>query len=287
MTEFTVVCRNWRDDRVLPRFARYLAARPEWDIAVGPVADPRAYFLMGYFETQMFSALPTVPVASLFTHREEDPPDNRKAALYDEVASRVDLRVAMSRRYAAPLSAIGPTLQPPLPVEQDRFVPFSRKRNRSTVIGISGYTYSNGRKGEDLAAYAVKTLRGAEWRASGRGWPVPSRKLSWAEMPSFYQGIDVLACASLVEGGPMGVLEALACGVRVAVPRGVGILDEIPDCRGVERYDRGSRKAFVDAIARARDNPFRPEELRALVSRHTVDAWTSGVTEGMRAMVRG
>lgn len=45
------------------------------------------------------------------------------------------------------------------------------------------------------------------------------------EMPSFYQKLDLLMCASLSEGTPMPVLEALCCGVPV-VSTDVGIVPE-------------------------------------------------------------
>ncbi len=58
-------------------------------------------------------------MAAYFTHREETPPGNDKAKLFDAVAKRVDVRVAMCRLYAEPLSKYGPTVQPPLPVERN------------------------------------------------------------------------------------------------------------------------------------------------------------------------
>ena len=154
-----VICRNWQDDRVLPRFARYLADVLGWSLTPAPVpAD--VHYLMGYFETQVCPTWPAGPVASLFTHREEEPPGNSKALLYDEISRRVDLRVAMCRLYAAPLSAIGPTLQPPLPLERDRFVIDAWSRRRRPLAGLSGYTYRTRRKGDDLARRLVRATAG-------------------------------------------------------------------------------------------------------------------------------
>ena len=270
-----VVCRNLNDDRVIPRFARYLRDHLGWTLTAAP--DPRAevVYLSGYFESQKCQPWPSVPVAAMFTHREETPPGNAKAKLFDAVAQRVQLRVAMCQLYAELLSKFGPTIQPPLPVERDKFtIAHSRRRGRP-VVGFSGYTYRNHRKGEDLvkAVLASKIGKRVEWRASGRGWPVKTTRYKWVEMPAFYQGLDVLVCPSRVEGGPMPVLEALSCGVRVVIPRKVGILDELPDTAGIHRYERGDAKGLVRALEAALSEPFDRKALRAVTEPYTVEAW--------------
>lgn len=278
-----VVCRNWQDDRVLPRFSRYLRDGLGWALTRKPEPADVVY-LMGYFESQMCKPWPGVPVAALFTHKEEEPPKNAKARLWDRVATQVDLRVAMCQLYAKgshaglPLRDYGSTVQMPLPVERDRFV-ISKRAQRAAPLrcGLSGYTYSNGRKGEDLvkALLGSKAAQGVEWVASGRGWPVKTKRYSWREMPSFYQALDVLVCTARVEGGPMTVLEALSCGVSVVVPRGVGILDELPDTLGIHRYKRGDAKDLVKAVGKAtgaRGDVDR-EALRAVTEGMDVAAW--------------
>lgn len=289
VSRVNVVCRNWKDDRVLPRFARYLADVCGWELTAAPLPAPRAHYLMGYFEAQLFrEGWPAGPVASLFTHREEQPPNSPKAAYYDEVARKVALRVAMCRLYAAPLEAIGPTVQPPLPVERDRFVIASRPRRRRPLVGLAGFTYANRRKGDDLAAQAVRQMGAAvEWAASGRGWPVPAPKRAWAEMPAFYQGLDVLVCPSLVEGGPMPVLEALSCGVPVVVPRGVGIIDELPEVEGIHRYRRGDVGDLCAALRAAAFpvTPADPAALRAVSAGYTVEAWCSAHVAAMTKLL--
>jgi len=270
-----VVCRNLNDDRVIPRFARYLRDHLGWTLTAAP--DPRAevVYLSGYFESQKCKPWPSVPVAAMFTHREETPPGNAKAKLFDAVAQRVQLRVAMCQLYAELLSKFGPTVQPPLPMERDKFIIKPSSRRGKPVVGFSGYTYRNHRKGEDLvkAVLASKIGQQVEWRASGRGWPVKTTRYKWADMPAFYQGLDVLVCPSRVEGGPMPVLEALSCGVPVVIPRKVGILDELPDAAGIHRYERGDAKGLVRALETALAEPFDRKALRAVTEPYTVAAW--------------
>lgn len=279
-----IICRNWRDDRVLPRFARYLADGLGWTLTQAAVpAD--VHYLTGYFETQVCPTWPAGPVVSLFTHREEEPPGNAKAALYDEIAKRVQLRVAMCRRYAEPLSLLGPTITPPLPVERERFTIVGRPKHPRPVVGLSGFTYGNHRKGEGLARQAVGAMgKRVEWKASGRGWPVPMLRYSWAEMPRFYQGLDVLVCTSMVEGGPMTVLEALSCGVQVVIPRGVGILDELPEMPGIWRYTRGHAPSLVAALRTALGVTVDPVMLRSTTERYTVEAWCDAHAVAVEAL---
>lgn len=279
-----VVCRNFEDDRVLPRFARYLRDGLGWSLTRAPQpAD--VHYLMGYFETQVCRPWPSGPVASLFTHREEEPPNGAKALLYDEIARKVGLRVAMCHKYGEPLEKIGPTIQPPLPVERDRFVPAKKNRGlrQSPVVGLAGFTYRNKRKGDDLASRIIRSTKMAcRWETTGHGWDGAkrTRMLKWDDMPSFYQQLDVLVCPSRVEGGPMPVLEALSCGVKVVVPRGVGIIDEIPDVGGIVRYKRGDVRDMEAALRLAIVTESSPEALRETVAAHSVEAWCKGHKEG-------
>jgi len=284
-----VVCRNLNDDRVIPRFARYLRDANGWTLSAAPQSGFDVYYLSGYFEAQVCKPWPSAPVAALFTHREEEPPGNAKAKLFDAVAKRVQLRVTMCRLYAGPLSQYGPTIQPPLPVERERFTIAEQRSGQRPVVGLAGYTYRNHRKGEDLARalLASKAAQGVEWRASGRGWPVTTKQYAWRDMPEFYQGLDILVSTSLVEGGPMPPLEALSCGVSVVVPRGVGLLDELPDALGIHRYERGDAADLARALREALTarGEVNRETLRAVTERYTVEAWCAAHEAAMESLV--
>lgn len=278
-----VVCRNLTEDRVIPRFGRYLRDVLGWSLTARPDPAADVVYLSGYFEWPLVATLLSEgpldyrhrpKLAAYFTHREEQPPGNAKAKLFDQVAGRVDLRIATAAMYAEMLSPHGLTAQIAPPVERERFV-IPKRRNGTPVAGFSGYTYSNGRKGEGLARSLLARKHPVEWRASGRGWPVPTKRYAWQEMPAFYQSLDVLVVTATVEGVPMPPLEALACGVSVVVPRGVGLLDELPDTPGIHRYERGD----ASDLARAFDEALqlRPgvdrEALRAVTEPYTVEGW--------------
>lgn len=284
-----ILCRNYKQDRIIPRMARHLADRLGWVLTAAPEGKADVLHLSAYFEVQKVGKWPATPVSCYFTHIEEDPPGNSKAALFDSVAQKVDLRMAMCRIYGKHLEQFGPTIQPPLPVELDRFVIADRSRQKKPVIGLSGYTYANHRKGEDLIRGVIKSRVGqwVDWKASGRGWPVSMRRYAWQDMPKFYQSLDVLLCPSRVEGGPLPVLEALACGVRVVVPSGVGIIDELPKVKGIYRYECGDLASLLVALERAADMKEKVdrEALRKVVKKHSVDAFVEAHRVGIEQLM--
>ncbi|MDO1559003.1 glycosyltransferase [Brevundimonas sp. 2R-24] len=80
-----------------------------------------------------------------------------------------------------------------------------------------------------------------------------------SEMPRYYAEIDILLCASKIEGTPNPVLEAMACGVPV-VSTDVGI---VPDALGPMQHDfilpERSVGAMADALRRLdRDRSLLP-----------------------------
>jgi hypothetical protein len=287
MTAVNVICRNLNDDRVIPRFSRYLAERLGWTLTAVPVPDAELIYLSGYFEHTQLPTWPKVPVMAYFTHYETAPPNNAKAALFDKLAKRVNLRIATAPMYADYLQGFGDTILINPPVERDRFT--ITQRPQQMTIGLSGYTYANGRKGEGIAAALAKsTSKEAVWQASGRGWSVPTRRYDWAEMPNFYQSLDVLLVTATVEGVPMPPLEALSCGVSVVIPRGVGLLDTLPDLPGIHRYEAG----HVDGAARALQDAI---DARATVDRaalrdatapYTIEAWCEGHEEAVDILMQ-
>jgi len=67
----------------------------------------------------------------------------------------------------------------------------------------------------------------------------------------------------------------LACGVSVVVPRGVGLLDELPDTNGIHRYERGNKKALVAAFQEAVEarSGVNRGDLRAVTKPYSILAW--------------
>lgn len=272
-----VICRNYRDDRVIPRFSRYLRDFLGWQLTAGPVRGADLYYLTAYFEIQRVKHYQGLKLASYFTHREEDPPGNRKAALFDQVGKIVDLRIVTADKYSAHLLPFGDTVKFTPPVERNFFTIPKKAKNRKIVAGFSGFTYPNKRKGEKIAKKLIGSPLGSKlsWVASGRGWPVKTRRYPWAELPRFFQSLDILVITATVEGVPMPPLEALSCGVSVVIPRDVGLLDELPDLDGIYRYPKGSANGALKALelAVARRSSVDRHALREVTSPFSITAW--------------
>ena len=87
----------------------------------------------------------------------------------------------------------------------------------------------------------------------------------------------------------MPPLEALSCGVSVVVPRGVGLLDELPDTLGIHRYQRGDVADLVKALGKAikaRGDVDR-EALRAASEPYSVAAWCQAHEEAIGQLLDG
>ena len=202
---------------ILERMTQALAQRLPY-VTTSNRVNPRAAIQYYLNYTEHLGRVSPIELAS-FTHVDELMPDMK--ARYFQVAREVDVAVCMAERYAAELRALGlrevHVIRPG--VDLARFTP-------RVKIGVVGRTYACGRKGEALVAEVLDTP-GIEWHFTGSGWPMASRALTEAEMPAFYREMDYILVPSLYEGGPMCVIEALACGTRVIAPP-VGWVTDFP-----------------------------------------------------------
>jgi len=265
-----IVCSDVTSDRIVARLARLLATGNGWTLGNEPRSDADVNIFFPYLEWRKTKWRKT-PTIGWFTHREDTVP--AKARIWDETAPEMDLRVTSAQMYEEMLAPYGPTELAPLPVNLEKFTPIERKAHERPVIGVAGYVYPGGRKGEAMVARLAQER--TEWQvvASGEGWPVETRHYDWADMQEFYQGLDVFLCSSEIEGGPVTVLEALACGVPVVIPWHVGHCDDLGDVEGIYRYEVGNYAEMVEQIAYAVSQLGEPNELRYSVMDNTDDEW--------------
>ena len=106
------------------------------------------------------------------------------------------------------------------------------------------------------------------------------------EMRDWYAGIDVLLCTSCAEGGPMTVLEAMACGKPVVSTR-VGIVPHLPTLRTVQPWNGQNNEAVIDELAEILNNLDLPH-VRAFgdLSRDVVESewcWSRRAEEWLTA----
>ncbi|MGG5821769.1 glycosyltransferase [Falsiroseomonas sp. HW251] len=214
MTTVNIVTsdRGW----ILERLAQELARNLPY-VTFGDGPDPSAG--IQYYMTFACRRRRLSPVeVAYFAHLE---PLSEAHDRFFAVAREVEHSVCHARLYEAVLREAGvatvTTIAPG--VDLETFTPRLR-------IGVVGRTYHTGRKGEHLVA-EVMDIPEIEWRFTGEGWPGPALDLPPGAMADFYRGLDYVLVPALYEGGPMCVVEALACGTEVIAPP-IGWVPEFP-----------------------------------------------------------
>ena len=275
-----IVCKDWKRDRVLPRFTRHLVSRLGWSAGRKPDSRADLNYWMPYYEACRFPEFDATPTAAYITHLDDPDAEPDLFRQYTEAAARATLRICMNEATRSFLEKeFGPTVAPPLPVELDHFTLKQEPPGDPPVVGFSGYGYRSGRKGSELAETLVKRFGDrCRFRASGRKWPCSTKKYRWKDLPGFFRALDVYVCTALIEGGPMTTLEALATGVPVVVPADVGIHPELPELPGIFRYSTGDADDLVRVLgaALAMSGGVDRAALRAAVAPHSVQSWCDG-----------
>lgn len=298
-----IVIRNAGEDRIIPNLYGHLAG--QLNCTMGAAPNPQADINLFSTYIEMGELYPTFNetfTAAYFSHYETD--NKRKSLWWDIAAKQVNLRLYTAPRYlkakgigleqygtcAQIIPFVDRTLfrtRPNAPqmmqaprssLEAQRATQLFAS-GRTRLIGVSGFVpRTSKRKGEDLVRRlsqdATPELQNIEVIASGAGWPVTQRQYDRKERPNFYGGLDIFLCTSSIEGIPATVLEALACGVPVVIPRDVGLLDALPDIPGIARYTARNyasmRTALLNVLA-ARD--IDNTALSNSVGEYTPQAW--------------
>lgn len=189
-------------------------------------------------------------VAAWFSHYEDGTP--HKMELWNNVAKRVDIRTTSALQYFEMLEPYGETHLVTPPIDRQ----FYQGSLTPKTIGVSGFVYTGGRKGESLLQRLYRHssyVQSGIWalKASGRGWDIPNLKYyEWDEMPDFYKSLDVYLVTSDIEGIPMTALEALACNVPVVAPKGVGLLSELSSPH-IYYYDKNTLSSLDETLLSA------------------------------------
>jgi hypothetical protein len=227
------------------------------------------------------------PYAAYFFHLWNDGREGRRTMdmqPWNETAVGAKLRVVTAQQYGDLLTGFGPTVKVTPPLDRAKFVPVKRtKKTRRLIAGVAGYVPRDGRKGERHLVHVMQspTGRAFEWRAIGQGWPTQIRTthLELSHLQEFYQQLDVYVCTSICEGVAYPPLEALACGIPVVIPRGVGVLDELPEISGIVRYTAGDSEDLRAALATFEHgwpSDLDRDALREATAKFTAEAWVEG-----------
>ena len=215
-----------------------------------------------------------------FTHKESA--SLAKLEIWESAGKNITLPLVTSKIYQDELRA---SLITP-GIDQNHFKPSRKRFPKKGIIGIVG-TYQP-RKGPNLALDVASIDAVNDVRIVGDDWPgfTNSQKIAYADMPKFYRDLDLFVCTSTEEGIPAPPLEALACGVSVLVPVGVGMLDDLPHGNGVYRYEAGNAdemKVQIELILGSANHDRKT--LRDYVAPYTKRAWIDSHKQAMESLL--
>lgn len=271
-----IICRDLNEDKILPRLAKALAEGTGWQLSENPRGDVDLNYWIIYIDyAERNSDFRGTKRMAYFSHYEPDSPF--KAHWWNDAMGAMDGAILTAKRYETMLPTALPKFLARPPVDVDLFKPAARTRkNAKPRIGVSGYV---DKRSPRKNAYMVKILAEKfgdryEIVASGAGWSVPTKLYPYSELPIFYNSLDALICVSSIEGIPMPPLEAMACGVPVVIPHGVGLLDELPMMDGIARHTADNFETLVEAIERTLHTKHDPAALRDVIAEcYTARNW--------------
>lgn len=163
--------------------------------------------------------------AAWFTHPEEN-------GLFWETRKNVDLALCNCDQYRDTLRQMGTRAETVIPGVDPSFRP-------KLVLGFVGRIHDYGkRKGIDLL-HKVSKLNFVDLCAT-------NGKLTSNELPDFYRKLDYVLVTSRYEGGPMCLLEALACGKKVICPPNIGFADRFQF--GIIPYECGNAQSLCSLL---------------------------------------
>ncbi|WP_315385743.1 glycosyltransferase [Microvirgula aerodenitrificans] len=238
--EIVPVDRGWILETMARAIERQAALSPErFNVRVVDAPTDKAE-LTFFLPESAYRPLKHSTTVTYLAHKEDHP---AAAALFERVAKGSDYCITSSTKYQRVLEQDGAhkVFKVHLGVNTELFTPRLR-------LGVVGRTYHTGRKGEALLA-ELASLPLVELRFTGEGWPHPAGYYATADLVRFYRDIDYLLIPSLIEGGPVPLLEALAAGCPVIAPSDIGLVEDFPHI-AFKRGDAADLRRVVDELLR-------------------------------------
>ncbi len=217
--EIVPVDRGWILETMARAIEREAAESPRnFNVRIVDEPSDRAE-LTFFLPESAYRPLRNSTTVTYLAHKEDHP---SAAALFEEVARKSDYCITSSTKYQRILEQDGAkkVFKIHLGVDTELFIPKLR-------LGVVGRTYHTGRKGEALLA-ELAGMPMVEMRFTGEGWPQPAGYYETSDLVNFYNDIDYLLIPSLIEGGPVPLLEALSTGCPVIAPSDIGLVEDFP-----------------------------------------------------------
>lgn len=222
-----------------------------------PNADIHYYINYGYYNKKSSNGI----VVANFTHYDPELHNNK----FIEVAKEVEYCISISEETTKVLKDFG--------VDENSISTVITGADKSfkpkLTLGIVGRTYPGGRKGEHLIREILddkNLMQDMQIVSLNDSWGVPV----WKLVPDdFYRSIDFLLIPSLIEGGPVPFMEALACGtLSIAPPIGV-----IPNFPHIE-YEKGDITSLKNTLLHVKNNFFdRKQKISEHMKDYNWDTW--------------
>jgi hypothetical protein len=273
------------DQNIVPRMMRWLEAHLGWQVIDGITQDPATityyapYTMIGRYGQATGKSM------AWLTHYEVG--NLPKMQLWDRAVQQVDLPLITAPLYGTQVGSAHCLLTPG--IDQAHFKLSRKKRPGKGVIGLVGVPQP--RKGTQLASLISQLPGVSQVVAVGGAWAeVPgSRRIPYEEMPDFYAQLDLMVCTSTIEGIPAPPLEALACGVPVVVPSGVGIMSQLPPGPAVHHFIPGEPDSLSQTILEAlqASSGLARSAAREVVAEYTVEAWCSSHQVALEMLLEG
>ncbi|PLX79996.1 MAG: hypothetical protein C0616_09430 [Desulfuromonas sp.] len=255
---------------ILHRKAEEIAQRvPGARINRGVKSAQIVYFInYGYYRQV---GKETITIAN-FTHFNP----NFLAKEFEEVARKVDHCVAVSNGTAKVLYELG------IPKEKVSVIIVGADESfrPKVTLGIVGRVYPDGRKGEHLLRQLLEdkeVMSDLQIVSANSGWGVPVWNLP--SLGDFYRSIDYLLIPSLIEGGPVPFMEALACGTLSITPA-IGV---VPGFSHIE-YQVGDFQSLKEVVLREKESLL--EQRTAYNSEIKNNNWATWAEEHVRLFER-
>ena len=187
------------------------------------------------FATRIANTVITTSIYDhLFLEAHEIEDRQGKISFFDGYsASSVKLRDIYRDRYGA-----GPTNVIQDGVDTELFTMWDQNRfdsdqEKRMVVGwVGNSTWNLNESGIDSKGFNT-IVKPVISELEECGYPISGlfadKNIMWIpreEMPAYYNSIDILVCASQIEGTPNPILEAMACGVPV-ITTNVGVVNEV------------------------------------------------------------
>lgn len=176
------------------------------------------------------------PSTAWMSHRESKKDLRIK---FDSVAKIVDVPISHSKKYADMLSDHGAVqIMPGVDLDEFKIL---KKRNSGDklVVGYIGRQYTSSARKNPSLLDKISKLDFVDFRATGGN-------IDEKDMPRFYSNLDLAVSPATIEGGPMTLNEAAACGIKVLCFEGVGASSEFPKNTITVPY--GDSEAFINEI---------------------------------------